>query len=266
MKARRLLWAIVLELPWSFSCASDGAPPSGSAGAGGEKPTSEAPISCVFGNDEQKCDGSSSQACVPSLSEPLGPCVRDKDCAAGSLCFEDDAEDQEERSQTKGVCRALSGTCGPLCSSDHHCGDSGFDPYCNPRVGTCQRERAQGKGFGELCDPDRTECRGLCVAIGDQGECEERCRIGASNGCGVEDYGEASVACSFFAYNLSDFDVTQGAGDVGVCAHLCNCDHDCPGRQRCLPRGIRDYRGICAGGLEADEGIDCSMGGAGSER
>jgi hypothetical protein len=102
------------------------------------------------------------------------------------------------------------------------------------------------------------------------GECEQTCRIGAPSGCGAANLTEANVSCAFFAYDLTDAGITQGFGDVGICAVLCNCSADCPGAQRCLDYPVDAFRGVCAGGLDDTEALDAcgseALGGAGGGR
>src|SRR5690606_26339918 len=99
------------------------------------------------------------------------------------------------------------------------------------------------------CTIDGDTCAGTCVAIDDdQAECEEYCRVGAQGGCGESELEGSGVACAFFAYDLSDIDESQGAGDLGVCAHLCDCNSDCPGAQLCLNQPTDGHAGVCAGG------------------
>jgi hypothetical protein len=139
---------------------------------------------------------------------------------------------------------------------------------CLLLVGRCLdiEQSTGGDRFGEPCVVGEETCAGICVEVDEgQGECEEHCRVGAAGGCGVEDLEEAGLACAFFAYDLSDIDAEQGAGDLGVCAHLCNCDEDCPGTQRCLEQRSGDFAGVCTGGAFSEEALTCfdNTGGAG---
>ncbi len=157
-------------------------------------------------------------------------------------------------------------------------GELCFASLNDPNLGTCQEivgicteleVAAEGKQFGESCDPAASSdpCAGLCVAVGDDGagECEQSCRVGAKSGCGADNLRQEGLDCAFFAYDLSDADIEQGIGDQGVCAHLCDCNADCPGQQSCLNNPTSEFRGVCAGGIaEADTLPTCpDQGGIG---
>lgn len=176
-------------------------------------------------------------ACTPVLEPTGATCDRDQDCAVGSLCFESASTDS-----SIGECLSVSGQCLELEVSD------------------------VGDRYGSDCTPGTTTCAGTCVPIDESGaECEEPCRVGEDSGCGLEFLQGNGVACAYFAYDLSALHIEQGAGDVGICAKLCNCHDECPGSQLCLDSPTDGYRGICTGGIDSDEAIQCEkgMGGAG---
>lgn len=192
---------------------------------------------CEFGDDADKCDGDANVACTPVPEETGDECNRDSECEDGALCFE-----SMDASASAGECLRIVGRCLPI------------------------EEPAEGDRFGESCTVGQDSCAGSCVAIdGDEGECEEHCRVGASSGCGQADLEGSGVACAFFAYDLSDIDAEQGEGDLGVCAHLCNCADDCPGDQWCLSQPTGEFGGVCTGGVSGEEALHCrdGLGGAG---
>ncbi len=244
----------------------DGDAPGGSEGDGdGDIPVyTPTGDPCEFGDDSEKCDAESSVACTPVLGTMGVTCDDDDDCGADELCFSSIASDSSE-----GFCMRLYGECLSVCDDDSDCGAGSM---CNRRTGACIDEGDTGwplpgdARFGESCTSS-DDCAGSCVQISDEVfECEEYCRVGAVSGCGVEDLSESAVACAYFAFDLSDFDADQGAGDVGICANLCDCTADCPGQQKCLPRPLRGHAGVCTGGVVEDEITACpdvSGGGAG---
>jgi hypothetical protein len=181
---------------------------------------------CDFGEDSEKCDGDESLACTPVLLSTGTACARDEDCEASALCFE-----QTDASMSTGECLDVVGACEPRCAGDFHCADG---ESCDRFTGECSSTVRGGERFGSSCAED-DDCAGVCRVIdADEAECEENCRVGAESGCGFEQLEGSGVACAFFAYDLSDVDVSQGSGDLGVCADLCDCNDDCPGTQRCL--------------------------------
>jgi len=216
------------------ACSSEPSEPDGSGGGGGESPEG-AP--CDFGEDADKCGGQDDVACTPALAPTSRSCDEDADCDDGELCF------VSEEDPSEGTCQDIVGACLAL-----------------PEVGN-------GLPFGEACDPDAATdpCAGQCVPIGDgaSGECEENCRVLSASGCGEDVLEGSNVACGFFAYDLSDAGIEQGAGDLGVCATLCNCNADCPGEQTCLSAPSGDFAGICAGGLDSDVTLEECPDGAG---
>lgn len=246
MRASEWTWfGIATALAMAVACNdAEQPPPGGHGGDGGNEPAGESDEPCAFGDDAAKCGASSEAACFPVVGSAEESCASDADCTEGSLCF----LNEEAASDPPGVCRALSGQCDFV-------GNAG-----------------SGLAFGETCTLSEDACSGTCVDVGyddGTGECEETCRVGAMSGCGEADLSTANVACAFFAYDLSDAGITQGAGDVGVCAQLCRCNSDCPGTQRCLDYPIGDFPGVCAGGIDDGEALeDCTsdaLGGAGGD-
>ncbi|GEM_PF-3014140 len=212
---------------------------------------------CEFGDDQKKCNGKADVACAPILRTTNVACSTDNDCFRGELCFETAAQ-----STSQGACRTVAGACLPRCGGNFDCDAS---QYCNVQSGQCQAEPHRGRRFGESCTLQEGTCAGDCVDLGDgNAECEEHCRVGSESGCGQMEFGGSGVACAFFAYDLADISKTQGAGDVGICAHLCDCTGDCPTGQSCLARPNAGYAGVCAGGIAQEATTRCqdNMGGA----
>lgn len=239
--------------------SGDGDDPTGD-GDGDNSPPEYTPTGdpCEFGADAEKCDGQNDLACTPVLGETGTSCDRDEDCGARELCF--DSSDTDSDAST-GVCLRLYGECLPRCGGDFDCDDG---RPCDIKSGTC-REDAQNGGarFGETCE-SYDDCAGICVPVTEEvSECEEHCRVGATSGCGVEELSGSNIACAYFAYALSDFGEDQGAGDVGICAQLCNCSSECPGEQKCNALPTRGFAGVCTGGEIEEELAHCPDLGAG---
>jgi len=222
--------------------------------------TDDALASCEFGNDETKCNGAADRACAPTLVSTETECNRDAECEEGALCFESSNSNASE-----GLCMKVEPLCVFRCGGDFDCEG---EAKCNPASGRCEAAVELGARFGEACGSGADECAGHCVQVDDdRWECEEQCRVGAASGCGEAVLEDSNAACAYFAFDLDDIDVEQGAGDAGVCARLCDCDGDCPGDQLCLADGFNGYRGVCTGGLEPEDSLGAcaadGMGGAG---
>lgn len=237
MQQSRSLFVLLLSL--SAVPAACDAGQSDASDSGGEGGTAGIEgTSCAFGDDPSKCGSADAFACTPELVPTESGCDEDDDCGTGELCF---TRADAAEGEPPGICQAIEGVCSSL-----------------PPVG-------QGLAFGEACDPTASldPCAGECVVIGDEGvgECEQTCRLGAESGCGQDT--DPSAACAFFAYDLSDAGFEQGAGDLGVCAHFCNCNAECPGEQLCLSAGLDGWNGICAGGIGIEDSVPVCAEGAG---
>jgi hypothetical protein len=239
-------WLLLSIMGLACSNPGDPAGPGGAAGSNGNDPPPAA--SCDFGDDPDKCSGRSDLACAPAVIFGADACTTDTQCSDDELCLVD--QDTGEA-----ACSEVVGECAPRCGGDFDCEDG---QACDPESGECTSSAVSGKRFGEACDPQADECAGVCIEFADgTAECEEACRVGAPSGCGQEEIAGSSVACAYFAYDLSDLDVEQGSGDTGICAKLCDCDDDCPDSQMCLAISSGDYAGVCTGGLSAEQGTTC---------
>jgi len=232
----RILSSAVLTLivAGPAACSTGPSDESGTGGQGGDGLIGAA---CEFGDDQTKCGGQEDLVCALELDPTGQACDDDEDCNSGELCF------ASADGAAEGTCDRIVGACASL-----------------PDTGA-------GLPFGEACDPNATTdpCAGDCVPIGEEGggECEELCRIGATSGCGEDVIASSDVACAFYAYDLSDAGIEQGAGDLGVCAQFCNCNADCPGQQLCLSAPTDAYLGICAGGIPSEAALEQCPSGAG---
>ncbi|HEV8246850.1 MAG TPA: hypothetical protein VGP93_13825, partial [Polyangiaceae bacterium] len=100
----------------------------------------------------------------------------------------------------------------------------------------------------------------------DSGACSAFCNLGSVYGCGFDGTGQADAACLFATVIAPD----PGAGDVGLCGQLCDCNSDCgtPG-DYCAPLGVPDLEtlwqraGYCrppAADFSAQDSLDCGAG------
>jgi hypothetical protein len=114
-----------------------------------------------------------------------------------------------------------SDACVPNCNTDEECGGG----YCDPVFGTCYSTPIVGKPLGAACNPDAPvrECAGWCDVVDNapagSGWCVSYCTVGASPVCGIAGTAPGAALCLPFASN--------GIGDLGYCAPLCDCDADC---------------------------------------
>jgi hypothetical protein len=130
-----------------------------------------------------------------------------------------------------------SGVCAPRCNADADC-KAGW--YCHPNDGLCRQDPPLGLPVGEACSTG-DDCRGDCepTTSGVDGGaglsvCTEGCTHGAPNACGWTDTSSPAPAfCLFGADGIQPID-GPGAGDLGECTKLCDCDDQCPSPLGCV--------------------------------
>jgi len=175
---------------------------------------------------EPKCHQRSNLACgLLGLIPTSTACMSRVDCGSGQLC---DAQ--------AGTCGDIIPGCVPTCAGDFEC-EAG--QYCSFATGLCTNGSASGLDIGELCDPSAATdpCSGFCSATneeGTEGTCSALCTLSPSLvGCGWSGEGSADAACLFSTLLSPEGDA--GAGDVGLCGALCDCNDDCNAESdRCL--------------------------------
>jgi len=166
------------------------------------------------------------------------------------------------------------GFCRPTCRGDADCGTrkcdlgSGFCVDASEITGTLP--------IGSPCDPKPPEeCAGACFPLTQDGEdgpgmCAALCSIGTF-GCGNDPNStDPPVAACLFALT----DAPPGAGDLGLCGRLCDCDSDCLGTFQRVCRPFNDaeeeeasgHKGYCGGQFDPDtdepnEHIACASDG-----
>jgi hypothetical protein len=166
-----------------------------------------------------KCRGRSNVACSPLFASTDQPCTTDASCGPGHVC--------------EGVCFAVIPGCTPVCNGDADCGAGRF---CSPQTGLCSGTAQGGLPNGAACvqpaagSPD--PCRGVCIGLtsgsgpAEAFVCADKCELLVTPNCGWA--GPASgTAANDFCLFASGVIIDPGAGDLGSCANLCNCDGDC---------------------------------------
>jgi hypothetical protein len=112
---------------------------------------------------------------------------------------------------------AGAGYCRPACRSDIDCAPR----KCDLRTGLCGDVPSTGDPIGAACDPNDSKCADGCFPQGGSyAECSGVCSYG-TQGCGQNADPPLDFYCSIPASPGS------GAGDIGYCAKLCNCDGEC---------------------------------------
>jgi hypothetical protein len=112
------------------------------------------------------------------------------------------------------------GYCRPACRSDLDCGER----HCNLRTGLCADDAPEGDAIGSACTPAESQCAGGCIEHGSSfAECSGVCRLGTA-GCGQET--ADGPPYDYWCY-LDPVQAETGAGDLGYCARLCDCNDDC---------------------------------------
>ncbi len=160
-----------------------------------------------------KCHGRTDLACRPFAPDGTTSCIKDEECAAGTLCY-------------RGVCRESA--CGPRCNSDDDC--SGVR-RCNPFTGLCDELPPTPVPLGLPClgELDTTAVcgGGNCLDVfamlpSETGPhltrvkemCTQSCTLGTVCGNGAG----ACVSPKLANYAI---------GDIGYCLQKCECDADC---------------------------------------
>jgi hypothetical protein len=112
------------------------------------------------------------------------------------------------------------GYCRPACRGDIDCGSR----YCDLATGFCADRPFAGEPIGAPCDSISTtrSCAGGCIEHGSSyAECSGVCSYGTA-GCGQTG---ATLPLDNFCY--LDPTSRSGAGDLGYCVRVCDCDDDC---------------------------------------
>lgn len=184
-------------------------------------------------------------------------CSVDEDCANSAVC-------------NNGSCVDIITACQPTCASDDDCAGD----FCNIGTGLCQATKPAGKAVGSACDVNATtdECAGMCIgdSAGTFSLCSGYCTFGVQGGCGWNGVGPAQAGCMFVPRYVQDL----GAGDVGYCGQLCDCNDDCLNpTAKCLSFAaleLEDFetfygrKGYCGTAEPTDVVLDCGAGGDGA--
>lgn len=250
LEMKSFVWVLgFLVMSALGACGDDTSPDSGSDDAdtrrdarGGGEDTGPGDACEGLGDNEGRCDGGATEACV------RGRLIR-RDCRAGFMCVEedDDAQCQCDNAMDDECPRGCSDDpdcagCTPMCTG-LECGDNG----CGGECGTC--------GGDEFCNDD-----GMCEVP--TGLCSNECEYADDDEC--DDGGPDSIT------EICDYGTD--CGDCGVREDLpvictVNYNDDCPADQRC---NCDEATGscICAPGARGegvlgdacDEQTDCATG------
>ncbi|HKQ71781.1 MAG TPA: hypothetical protein VJT73_20700 [Polyangiaceae bacterium] len=216
----------------------------------------------------------------PSICAPLnGVCVNFEDSPTAKgycmeACFSGPPAAGENKCHTRPdtACEPLDAAgmvqaCLPICTDD---GDCGGTRKCDLGTGFCRDMVPTGDPVGTPCmanTPATTPetCLGFCSALPGTkpveggppvpGRCTSLCTIGVSvEGCGYRT-GPANVDPPFGACVLVTSE-NPGAGDVGLCAQLCDTVADCkvkgPGWVCDMSLKNRFKHGVCLYQPDAD--------------
>lgn len=178
---------------------------------------------CVFGHDF--CNAVDARAkCVvlddrgtPSPDDDVSYCM--PGCAIGVSKDPDKCRSREDLVCTEGTLGSGVGYCRPACRNDTDCKPR----YCDIATGLCGDTAPSGDPIGADCMPTNSTCAGGCFTnVGNYNECSGVCSYGEPGGCGQA---RTSPPYDFFCY--VDGAIGAGAGDLGYCSRVCNCDGDC---------------------------------------
>lgn len=220
-------------------------------------------VSCA--NDETKCATIASGAHCLQLPSGAAYCV--EGCSFGPT-GETAFSPLKCHGRAEMACSPIdggsaSGACLPRCNLDSDC-ESGW--FCHPRDGYCHQDVPQGLAVGQVCtlpgDGGGDACRGVCdddeIAAADGGTairvCTEGCTFGVTLGCGWSDISQPAPAYCLTGAEGIGVGFGPGAGDLGQCIQLCDCDGQCASPLSCLPFGassvaqITKRQGFCGSG------------------
>ncbi|HEU4580488.1 MAG TPA: hypothetical protein VFS67_19665 [Polyangiaceae bacterium] len=115
------------------------------------------------------------------------------------------------------------GWCFPQCGSDEDCPGR----VCDLQRGVCVDARPAGLSIGEACTGGTQCAGGICVAASaTEAFCSAPCVFGQPVGCG---YGPSATQrdAGCLGPRFGGFLSSEGIGDSGFCAELCDVDTDC---------------------------------------
>jgi hypothetical protein len=212
-------------------------------------------LGCELGSQSgtRKCQDRADLACRPFTPANSVECGEGGSCPGDSVCF-----------RTR--CRRLA--CGPRCNDSADCE---VGRYCDPVSGICTANEPDPIPWGRECDDLSFSpgCGGgsCLVTLIDydgaggapttrlKGNCTQSCTLG-------QPCGDGAGAC------IRPRSEAFGAGDIGYCSPLCNCDSECVNPvDRCLPWADAAYeaafgsRGYCEHAESGEQTLDCSGAG-----
>jgi hypothetical protein len=120
------------------------------------------------------------------------------------------------------------GWCFPQCGSDEDCPGR----VCDLGRGVCVNAQPVGLPLGEHCENNMACASSLCVSVSAQGVtpveafCSAPCVVGQPVGCGYgPSVSKRDAGC--LGPRFGGFLSSEGIGDTGFCAELCDVDADC---------------------------------------
>jgi hypothetical protein len=143
------------------------------------------------------------------------------------------------------------GACVPRCNSDADC-ETGWN--CHPRDGFCWQDPPQGSPLGSACTPAGDGGVDPCEGVCDEALCGQGCTWGVTLACGFSDLTQPAPGYCLLGDDGIQLGFGPGAGDLGQCVALCDCDDQCSPPQLCLPLGDGDLvqttqrQGFCGSG------------------
>ncbi len=175
---------------------------------------------CITGGaGVPKCQSRTDLSCtLLGLLPTNTSCASTDDCLSGQLCS----------TSAPRVCGDIVTGCLPTCGGDFDCGSGQF---CDFSTGLCTDSEPSGLPIGAPCDPNAATdpCNGFCVpsdSTGNEGSCAAFCSFSSAfTGCGWDGTGLPDAGCLFPTILSPPGDL--GAGNVGICGSLCDCNADC---------------------------------------
>lgn len=211
-------------------------------------------------SDPNRCtaiDPSAQCVVLDDNGTPSNPADDAAFCLMGCKVGNPAPSDDKCRGRVDSVCNQTVttsgiGYCRPACRSDVDCRPR----HCDLRTGLCSDTLNSGDPIGSACTPASSSCAGGCIPHGSTyAECSGVCSY-MTPGCGQPE--ASGPPFDYFCY--LDPIGKSGAGDLGYCARLCDCDSQC-GRSDavCEPRASLTPQsgraGVCGSKLYASGGI-----------
>jgi hypothetical protein len=178
-------------------------------------------------SDHDFCNGLDATAKCVVLDDGGTPAFTSDDvsyCFPGCKLGKQPADADKCRGRVDLVCveepvGAGAGYCKPACRSDVDCAPE----KCDLATGLCANSARSGDALGADCQLSNSQCAGACYPVNNTySACSGFCSYGTP-GCGQSGDPPYKAFCSIPGAATA----TAGAGDIGFCGELCDCDTDC---------------------------------------